>query len=347
MQVEEALGKLLLHHECVIVPDLGGFVCNYAPARYDRSSKIFHPPSARISFNPKLTSNDGLLINDLATATGKGYEMIKQDIQNWVAQLRNQLNDGLKVYLPKVGTISKNKSGKLEFYQDESVNYLKSAYGLGPIRVSEAVNVLPVEEVTASGDAKERKYGAAWAAVIAVTLMGAFAVTMYQSGFINNIPSEYARIIPAIQKKPRAYYHSPFVPGDTLEVKRITIPEDSNDEFAYLELSPGAGLDPIVVRLKDPAPDLPTKPDNTHVVVKKDVQFKYHVIGGCFSVKGNARRLVKKLKKAGFDAALLGKHKNLHAVCYGSYATRESAEDALDEVRNNHNDKAWILEKRF
>lgn len=347
MQVEEALGKLLLHHECVIVPDLGGFVCNYAPARYDRSSKIFHPPNARISFNPKLTSNDGLLINDLVTSTGKGYETVKQEIQTWVTQLRKQLNDGLKVYVPKVGTISKNKTGKLEFFQDDAVNYLKSAYGLGPIRVAEVAGAQPTKEIIQISSGKERSYGAAWAAVIAVTLMGAFAVSVYQSGFINHIPAEYANVIPALNKQPRTYHHDRYVSGDTLEIKDIVLSSNPEDEFAYLELSPGAGLDPIVVRLKDPAPDLPSNTDNTKVVVKKNVRLKYHVIGGCFSVKGNAKRLVKKLKKEGYAAALLGRHKNLHAVCYGSYATRASAEAALDKVRNNHNDKAWILEKHF
>ena len=56
------------------------------------------------------------------------------------------------------------------------------------------------------------------------------------------------------------------------------------------------------------------KVDNTKVasaIAKQDL--KYHVMGGCFSNKRNAERLVKKLINKGYEARLLGQFKNLHA----------------------------------
>ena len=44
MKIEEHISELLFEHDCVIVPDFGGFVCNYAPARIDPVKHLFEPP---------------------------------------------------------------------------------------------------------------------------------------------------------------------------------------------------------------------------------------------------------------------------------------------------------------
>ena len=52
---------LLLENDCVVVPELGGFIAHYQPARYVEDEGIFLPPMRTIGFNPQLTMNDGLL----------------------------------------------------------------------------------------------------------------------------------------------------------------------------------------------------------------------------------------------------------------------------------------------
>ena len=53
---------LLLENDCVIVPELGGFIAHYQPAYYAESDNIYFPPMRTIGFNPQLTMNDGLLV---------------------------------------------------------------------------------------------------------------------------------------------------------------------------------------------------------------------------------------------------------------------------------------------
>ena len=53
--------KLLLKHDCVIVPHIGGFVLQHIPAHYEKDEQIFYPEQKEIVFNRELQHNDGLL----------------------------------------------------------------------------------------------------------------------------------------------------------------------------------------------------------------------------------------------------------------------------------------------
>ena len=44
---------LLCEHSLVIVPGLGGFVCNKASAKIDKKSGKFTPPSVEVLFNQR------------------------------------------------------------------------------------------------------------------------------------------------------------------------------------------------------------------------------------------------------------------------------------------------------
>ncbi len=66
MNLGEHISELLFEHDCVIVPDFGGFVCNYAPAGIDPVKHLFEPPGKRILFNKGLTRNDGILAHHIS-----------------------------------------------------------------------------------------------------------------------------------------------------------------------------------------------------------------------------------------------------------------------------------------
>ena len=60
---------LLLEHDCVIVPGLGGFIANHADARYTGDEEhLFLPPYRTIGFNQQLQVNDGLLVQSYMAA---------------------------------------------------------------------------------------------------------------------------------------------------------------------------------------------------------------------------------------------------------------------------------------
>ena len=53
IELSRHIENLLLKHNCVIVPQLGGFVTQYVPARYISEEQIFLPPYRSVGFNPR------------------------------------------------------------------------------------------------------------------------------------------------------------------------------------------------------------------------------------------------------------------------------------------------------
>ena len=66
--------EFLLHeHNCVIIPDLGGFVVNTTNSQRDGIA-LFYPPSCELVFNRELTYNDGLLAESYMKAYDLTFE---------------------------------------------------------------------------------------------------------------------------------------------------------------------------------------------------------------------------------------------------------------------------------
>ena len=76
--VENYISELLFLHDCVIMPEFGGFVGNQKSAQLNKSTGALIPPSKQILFNPNLKTNDGLLIAHIANQEGITQNMAKQ-----------------------------------------------------------------------------------------------------------------------------------------------------------------------------------------------------------------------------------------------------------------------------
>ena len=73
IELERHIEILLLNNDCVIVPNLGGFVAHHREARYDGNEQLFLPPLRTIGFNPKLHLNDSLLAQSYIEAYDISY----------------------------------------------------------------------------------------------------------------------------------------------------------------------------------------------------------------------------------------------------------------------------------
>ena len=91
MKLDHYISKLLFRYDCVIVPNLGGFVTNYKPANIHPIKNTFYPPSKGISFNKNLIHNDGLLANAISQENGISYEKALSIIEQGVAKIQQDL----------------------------------------------------------------------------------------------------------------------------------------------------------------------------------------------------------------------------------------------------------------
>ena len=73
IELSRHIEALLLEHDCVIVPGLGGFVTQYVPACRLPDEVLFLPPHRTVGFNAELTLNDGLLVQSYMQAYDTSY----------------------------------------------------------------------------------------------------------------------------------------------------------------------------------------------------------------------------------------------------------------------------------
>ena len=80
--VEHYISELLFLHDCVILPNFGGFVGNPQSAKLNKTTGMLSPPSKQILFNANLKTNDGLLITHISNEEG-----IFRNKKKWGAKL--------------------------------------------------------------------------------------------------------------------------------------------------------------------------------------------------------------------------------------------------------------------
>lgn len=129
MQLEGHISNLLKHHNCVIVPEFGGFIANYESAWINRQRALIFPPYKQILFNGNLTQNDGLLANELVLKTAVSYSDALAKISVQVKDWRKKLEEGHRIELEEIGFLFL-QNNQVVFEQNREVNLLLQAYGL-------------------------------------------------------------------------------------------------------------------------------------------------------------------------------------------------------------------------
>ncbi len=122
--------RLLVTHDCVIVPKLGGFVLQSVPASYSHEEHVFRPMRKDLLFNGTLNHQDGLLVESYMKAYDVTYrkaaEMVEQDIE----VLLERLNQTRNIELGSIGTLSLGEEGRIVFQVADENVFNVEAYGL-------------------------------------------------------------------------------------------------------------------------------------------------------------------------------------------------------------------------
>ena len=82
IELAQHIKTLLTDNDCVIVPELGGFIAYYTPAMWMEERNMFLPPTRMIGFNPQLKMNDGLLVQSYMAAENLNFSKASQRLQH-------------------------------------------------------------------------------------------------------------------------------------------------------------------------------------------------------------------------------------------------------------------------
>ena len=141
--VLKVLPGMFWDHDCVMLPGLGGFVCNPRSAWYDEAKRQIVPPSRDVLFNPRLTTNDGVVANELMAKHGLPYGEALKAVESLVDHVLAGLDKGETVEMPGLGKLYREEDQQLRFMADVEFEQMLQSFGHAsiPLAAREAVRV--------------------------------------------------------------------------------------------------------------------------------------------------------------------------------------------------------------
>ena len=327
-ELDRHIEILLLSNDCVIVPDLGGFMAHHVDARYDERDNMFVPPIRTLGFNPLLKMNDSLLVQSYIEAYDISYPEALRRIETEVAELRAHLDTDGEYVLNGIGRLFINEEGHLGFEPCEAGILTPELYGLSSFEMkplSSGLQTVQKSQEAVLSDERPITIKMSWlrnavavaAAVIAFLMIGTPVSNsdkigdVQQSAFIHSMGHGSLAT---------ADYHRPSEPSADV-------------------LPPAAAEDSDVAAVKEvETPQLTTA----------DATGTFCIVMASQVTERNAQAFVDQLCEKGYcDARITISGSNkMRRVTYGSYGSNQEAYDALMQLRHESRlfKETWIME---
>ena len=308
------ISELLFLHDCVIIPEFGGFVGNNKSAVLNRSTNTIYPPSKEILFNKNLKTNDGLLINHIANSEVISNKKSKELVGDYVKNINDKLQKIRTFRIEKVGLLSADISGNISFLQDSFTNYNPNSFGLSYQNTAKVNKIeKKVEEIIKPISTKNGRKKVWRAAAILLPIIGLSFISITQEEKINEIYSQMANM-------------NPFSVFETTEA---ISPEEEAEE---IEENTTIEVVPIEIKVIE-------EEEEEEIII----EMRFSVIAGSFSSEKNAAKLVNQLQNENYNAEIIGTNrKGLIRVCYENFATKEEAASMLHNLKSEGK-SGWIL----
>ncbi len=352
---------LLLHNDCVIVPDFGGFVAYQIGARYDEEDHTWLPPMRTLGFNPQLRLNDSLLIQSYVNAYDISYPEALHRVENEVIELKKQLDNEGSYNLEGIGILTVNTEGNYEFEPCEAGILSPDYYGLGGCafptlkgdrislqgqRTTEStLEVVSDEQTAAHKDEEEPTKGPALLEFTDDNNSSDIRTIHIRMSWVRNTVAVAAAII--------AFFvmATPIANSD-LRTRTMShlqnnllyklIPQDTN----VVPASPVVDTIPVLVAETRSDTTTIAKKEATEEVKEVTTREPYSIVLASHVKKSNAEYYVEQLKKRGYEEAAVYIHNKVVRVIYGSFEDENAAYRQLNKMNTEEEfSEAWVYKR--
>lgn len=364
---------LLLENDCVIVPNLGGFVAHQASAMRT-GDNVFVPPTRTIGFNPQLKLNDGLLVQSYMAVYDTNFSDATKIVEEEVAELITTLHNEGKVDLANIGELRYTIYDAYEFIPYSNKITTPYLYGLDSFEMEELSVLRKLEEKVLTPVIHERNKShefkisrAVWRNAVAV--VAAIVLFFGLSTPLENTSIEkdnYAQLLPMdvferigaksvvttpidVKQESKRTVNAVKTPSSQRAVSGINNSEATTKPFVVKEVKVAkpvsAGNNKKTDSVQSGKSQL--KQISTAVTVNnKQTNDNYHIIvAGGIGLK-DAEIMAEQLKSKGFAGAKALNNGGKVRVSIMSFATRAEAMKQLLKLRENEAYKtAWMLAK--
>ena len=356
------ISRLLLEHNCVIVPDLGGFVTQYCPAHFDEVAGCFVAPSYQVGFNPLLQTDDGVLAHSFMMVNQTSYDEAVHDIRLCVHQLREALRTRKEVTLLNIGTFKQSASGVYDFTPLKEGIATPVLFALPPLRIKKLDRTEPETIVLPLQTPKDgytfhiskSMLRSVAAAAVAIVFYFVWAAPLNRHAGIQTNEAQMFEQITQILGNVSA---SPQ--QKTEYFQQFVHQADENESISAEELMQGKPSQfpsaPTSTSETDAAPSsqppLAQQAKAQQAVVQQAVaqaqQTEYSLVVASQVTMSGAELLVEKLKKSGHEDARVLKRHHVVRVVVGNYPTYAEARKGLKQMRSNSKEFAdsWVLKE--
>jgi len=311
--------EFLLHeHNCVIIPDFGGFVVNTIASRRDGIA-TFHAPVSELVFNRDLTHNDGLLAQSYMKSYTLTFEAAMQKIERAVQEMKQQLREQNHVELGKLGSFTMNDSKRFVYTPAAFVQ--PAFFGLNKASLKPLIQMHTPVAPSKQGNRQKRlrTIGISAAAVAAVALL-MFILPVRDTA----IGRQSAQII-----SESGLFRSKPVQTDHLTAADRTNESLSGEEVTVLKEETVASSATASAQVVDN--NLP----------------QYYIVFGVYERSDVAEMITEQLIDEGFAQTEWLKRPGRIDVYTASFTDRTEAETYLREIHKAHptHRDAWILKR--
>ena len=349
--IDNVLFDLLVHHNCVIIPEFGGFISKRVSSTIDYDRGVVIPPSKHVLFNKFLVANDGLLISSFVKLNKGSYEDVKLELARVVSEMDIKLSKGEEIVFKNIGTLTRSDSGIYSFIQDKSYNLLADAYGLKELEFvsssdveekapvilekeeapvilekEEAPVIIEKEEAVPKHRINRRKTIIRYAAAACLLPIAFYTLWIpFKSDFFTSGLISMNDFNPFYKKEIGTYQPIQQDPVESSEDYTVNRTESKSVE----EIKP-------VEKVESDIKEIEIKE------APKSVYNRYFIVG-CFSVKQNADNYLSKLTADGFVPLLVDGGK-LYRVSVGQAANKEEFNSLMASAKEKGY-KGWTLKK--
>lgn len=326
-EISRHIERVLLDNSCVIVPRLGGFVAHDVPASYDEAEGKMYPPRRKVGFNPRLSLNDGLLVQSYMQEQAVGYYEACGLIDRDVAALKERIREQGCCEIGRIGTLSAGRAGAFEFAPADADGAVPELYGLPAFHIEKmgeeqfvaagsvpsAGNDRPHPQVASRRRREVANYAAA--AVVALICYFAWALPNYRDA---GKASEAA--VPGVEAAKVAAPSPPPSPS-----RPVIAPTTKNAAPVKAEAAESASAPRTSRLVETPKP--------------------FTLVLATAVPQANAEAFIAKLAAGGCAGAEVKHQNKLLYVVYGRYASQMEAWRALKDMQKSRSEfgEAWIL----
>lgn len=330
--------RLLLVHDCVIVPKFGGFVLQVVPAVREAENHTFRPLRKEIGFNMTLQHNDGLLAESYMQVYHVNYRQAQLMLEEDITDMTSSLQRNGKLSLGVLGSFSIGQEGQMVFRPEETDLFSVNSYGL-PAFHFPVLMPLQVEREEVSLLTEKKKdtfYIPVSRKLLRAMVASAAAIALF---LLVSTP---------VKDVNQDAYTASFIPTEMVSYKSAVATEQQKEEIAEVVVAPEGSVPAPVVNAT-PAPrkqEVVSKPEIRTEQAKTNVKM-YHIVIASFPSETQADEYIAGVNKGECKHVSKVVRDGKYRIYADRFDNRKDAETYMATLRQNPKYKdAWLFISR-